>query len=123
MAHTGIVSESNAVDGPGFVRTTGVQFGLAGLGVTRESADSSDGANATKTSSAGLGTLNSHGLAHDRAAASNCLQVAHSTAAGRDQSSVVAADGGRERTEGSRRRLLQERTHGLRLAEDRVHGC
>lgn len=70
-----------------------------------------------------LGRLNGHGLAHDRAAVGKQLQLGHGAAAGRGRN-LRANGAGRSRqsSQRGRRRLLEERTHGLGLPQNSVHG-
>jgi hypothetical protein len=81
-----------------------------------ESPDGTESSHATESHLAGLGGLHGERLSHDGAATSNGLQVGH---AATTRGSVAGR--GRERAEGSRRGLLQERTHGLRLTKYGVH--
>ncbi|KAI7491308.1 hypothetical protein KC351_g48 [Hortaea werneckii] len=69
------------------------------------------------------GALDGEGLAHDRAAAGDDLQVGHGAAAGsRRVHAGVGARAHGHGAESGRRRLVKERAHGSRLAEQGLHG-
>lgn len=87
-------------------------------GLARESPHGSHGCNATQSHLAGLCGLDSQSLSHNRAAASDGLQIGHAATTGRG-----LAGGRREGAERGRSRLLQEGAHGLGLAKNGVHDC
>lgn len=64
--------------------------------------------------------LDGESLAHDGAAASNDLQVAHGAAT--RSRSVLDTGAGGHGAQGGGRGLVQERTHGPGLAEEGLHG-
>jgi hypothetical protein len=99
--HTILTAKEGILDSSSITVLAGVDPGLSGF--TRESPNGTKSSSATKTYSARLCGLNSEGLSHDGAATSNSLQ-------------------GREGSKSGGGRLLQERTHGLRLTKHSVHG-
>lgn len=98
----------------------GVELGLGGLRMRVEAADPSNGGPSHGRAPV-VGGPHSNGLAHDGAPVGQQLQLRHGPAAvGRDL--LLGPSGGREGPQGGRRRLLQERAHGLGLPEDGIHG-
>lgn len=118
--------------------TAGVDASLAALVEGREVAETGNGGRGATHAAAGLahaGGLDGEGLAHDGAALAEQLEAREGASAGGGDGLVLlllvldscsggrAATGrGREGAEGGGRSLLEERAHGLGLAEDGVHG-
>ena len=64
-----------------------------------------------------LGSLSGHGLAHDRATASEDLEVGHGSSTGGDMASGSGGEGSKR----GGRCLVEEWTHGTGLPEKRLH--
>jgi hypothetical protein len=93
---------------------SGVQLGAVDARVVRAHATKSAGESAV----ANAGALHSEGLAHDGASAAEDLEVGHAARAGRD---IVGGGGGGEGAERGGGRLVEEWTHGPRLAQEGLH--
>jgi hypothetical protein len=113
-----IIRKEAILNSSGFIGSACMKSGFSGVDLARECSNGAHSSNAAQPHLARLCSLNSEGLAHDRAAASNGLEVGHAATAG----GGIASAGG-ERSESGRRSLFQERTHSLRLAKDSVHDC
>lgn len=101
----------------GGVTSGGVQCPLAGRCAQRLHAGNSGGARGEALGTVKAGTLDSQGLAHDRAAASQDLEIGHSATS----RAAAGTSSGRERAEGGRRSPLEERAHGTRLLQKSLH--
>ena len=117
----GTHEERLAFDRTSLGSAAGVQLRLAGLLVVAgEGRQPSNAVSAAGDASATeAGRLDGHGLAHDRAAVGQDLQLGEGAAAGRR---LRPRHGRRHGPQAGRRRLLHEGAHGLGLAEDGVHG-
>lgn len=103
------------IDCLGFFGRRGVKSGTVHAGVVSPGTTESAGERTVSNTS----TLDSQGLAHDRAASSKHLQIGHAACAWRN---MVLGGGRRERAERGGRGLGQEWTHGARLAQNGLHG-
>lgn len=74
---------------------------------------------ASQSSITTTSALHSERLAHDGAALSDDLQVRHHAATGRGLVDLAAR---RQGAQSGGRSLAQERAHGVRLAEESLHG-
>jgi hypothetical protein len=91
-----------------------VQFGTAyARGVCPRAAKS-----ASESTIAGARALHGERFSHDRASATQNLEVRHAASAWRD---IVTSGGGRERAECGGGSLREKWTHGPRLAENGLH--
>jgi hypothetical protein len=99
------------------VASGGVQCPLASRCAQRLHAGNSSGARGEALGTVKAGTLDSQGLAHDRTAASQDLEIGHSAT-----SRAAAGTGSsRECAEGGGRSPLEERAHGTRLLQKSLH--
>lgn len=120
--HTLFAAEQGILDSSSLTGAAGMDSCPCSAGFPSKGPDGTESSYTTKPDLAGLRSLNSHGLPHDGAAASNGLQIGHAATAGRGMAGGSRGrDRGRERSQGGRRGLLQERTHRLRLSEEGVH--
>ncbi len=77
---------------------------------------SSGGGHFAIAARADAGALDSQGFVHDRASSSDVLEVGDCATAG------GSLGGGRQSSQRSRRSFLEEGTHCLALAKERLHG-
>lgn len=111
-----LTSQERSLDGSGLVGATGVNLGLARLGVAGEAAHSSGSGGSSNTDARGL---DGKSLAHDGAALAKQLQLGDGAAAWRG---LLGTGRGRESPKSGGRGLLQEGAHGLGLSKNSIHG-
>ena len=111
-----LTAKKSILDSSGLAVVTSIESCFSSACFSGESPDSTESSYATESHLAGFGSLHGEGLSHNGAATSNGLQIGHAATTGRG----LAGRGG-ERAKCGRRGLLQEGTHGLRLAKHGVH--
>lgn len=97
--------------------TSGVQGALASRNPHRLNSRDPGGARGEALGATETGTLHSQSLAHDRAAATQNLQVGHGSAS----RAGARASSGRESAEGGGGCALEERAHSARLLQESLH--
>jgi hypothetical protein len=95
----------------------GVQCPFTGWCAQRLHASNSGGARGEALATMKTSTLDSQGLAHDRAAAAQDLEIGHSATS----RAAGGTSSGRERAQGGGRSPLEERAHGARLLQKSLH--
>lgn len=104
--------KNRGVNSAGLLGAAGMDTSLVDLGLAREGTKSSGDSNSIS------GRLNGHGLSHDGAAVSKDLKLGHGAAAWRR----LGASRSRQGPKSGGRGGLEERTHGLGLTENAIHG-